>query len=91
MHTVLTGFDNRHDGSESSPHGIEAVHGAYDFRAAHKIGDLFIDHCFGGLEGQWEVHLTNDEGQGVSLSSDTPWLQLHTADALRRPAWQSSP
>lgn len=73
------------------PTSIEAVTGRYDFRAPHTVGDLFIDHCYGGLEGDWEVCLTDAAGSGVALSSNTAWVQLHTADALARPGLAVEP
>ena len=49
------------------------------------VDDLFIDHCYGGLQGNWEVRVTNAQGEGTALASNTPWVQIHTADALGRP------
>ena len=49
------------------------------------IGDVSIDNAFTGLDTPWTVTLTDpDSGRSTSLSSDTPWLQLYTAEALDR-------
>ena len=70
-----------------SPVAVEPVaeHPEWDFRAAHRIGDVFIDHAFTGLartDGVAEVRLTNDAGIGVAITFDErcPWVQVHTAD-----------
>ena len=66
------------------PTGINPVSTAYDFRIPRMVDDLFIDHCYGGLQGNWEVRVTNAQGEGAALVSNTPWVQIHTADALGR-------
>ncbi|WP_082508754.1 aldose 1-epimerase family protein [Microbacterium sp. Leaf161] len=70
-----------------SPVALEAVseHPAWDFRAARRIGDVFIDHAFTGLArdgGVAEVRLVTDAGTGVAMTFDErcPWVQVHTAD-----------
>ena len=70
-----------------SPVAVEPVaeHPEWDFRAARRIGDVFIDHAFTGLartDGVAEVRLTNDAGSGVAITFDErcPWVQVHTAD-----------
>ena len=67
------------------PTGINPVSTAYDFRVPRMVDDLFIDHCYGGLQGNWQVRVTNAQGEGAALASNTPWVQIHTADALGRP------
>ncbi|WP_223622585.1 aldose 1-epimerase family protein [Microbacterium sp. EST19A] len=70
-----------------SPVAVEPVtqHPEWDFRAARRIDDVFIDHAFTGLtrtDGVAEVRLTTDDGSGVAISFDEhcPWVQVHTAD-----------
>ncbi|MDQ0728172.1 aldose 1-epimerase family protein [Microbacterium sp. W4I20] len=70
-----------------SPIAVESVaqHPEWDFRTAHPIGDVFIDHAFTGLartDGVAEVRLTTDDGTGVAIAFDErcPWVQVHTAD-----------
>jgi len=70
-----------------SPIGVEPVaqHPQWDFRAARRIDDVFIDHAFTDLaraDGIAEVRLTTDAGSGVAMSWDErcPWVQVHTAD-----------
>lgn len=60
--------------------------GAWDFREARRIGDVFIDHAFTGLargaSGEASVEIRTAEGSGVAISWDSacPWVQVHTAD-----------
>ncbi len=60
--------------------------GAFDFRRARTIGDLFIDHAFTGLardaSGTASVVLLARDGRGVAMRWDAacPWVQIHTAD-----------
>ncbi|MGF2948748.1 aldose 1-epimerase family protein [Microbacterium alcoholitolerans] len=70
-----------------SPVAVESVdaHAEWDFRAAHAIGDVFIDHAFTDLSqdgGLTEVTVTDSDGTGVAISWDErcPWVQIHTAD-----------
>lgn len=70
-----------------SPVAVEPVdqHPEWDFRAPRRIGDVFIDHAFTGLDrtdGVAEVRLTASDGTGVAMSWDErcPWAQVHTAD-----------
>ena len=70
-----------------SPVALEGVseHPEWDFRAARRIGDVFIDHAFTGLareDGVAEVRLVSDAGTGVAVRFDErcPWVQVHTAD-----------
>ena len=70
-----------------SPVALEGVseHPEWDFRAARRIGDVFIDHAFTGLareDGVAEVRLVSDAGTGVAIRFDErcPWVQVHTAD-----------
>jgi aldose 1-epimerase len=66
---------------------------AFDFRAAHVIGDTFIDHAFTDIardaDGSANVVVTSPAGTGVRMSfgPELPWLQVHTAD---RPAPERS-
>jgi aldose 1-epimerase len=67
----------------------EVNDGAWDFREARGIGDVFIDHAFTGLErdaaGETSVEVRVADGSGVAITWDAacPWVQVHTAD---RPA-----
>lgn len=70
-----------------SPIAVESVtqHPEWDFRTARRIGDVFIDHAFTGLErtdGLAEVRVTASDGAGVAISFDERclWVQVHTAD-----------
>jgi aldose 1-epimerase len=60
--------------------------GAFDFRTARAIGDVFIDHAFTGLvrdeNGLATVRVRDRSGGGVAISWDSacPWVQVHTAD-----------
>lgn len=70
-----------------SPVAVESVdaHPEWDFRAARRIGDVFIDHAFTELSqagGVTEVRVTGADGAGVAISWDErcPWVQVHTAD-----------
>lgn len=70
-----------------SPVALEGVseHPEWDFRAARRIGDVFIDHAFTGLareDGVAEVRVVSDAGTGVTMRFDErcPWVQVHTAD-----------
>ena len=58
------------------------AHG-FDFRAAHTVDDLFIDHAFTGLPTAAEVRVDATDGHGVGMRWDAaslPWVQVHTAD-----------
>lgn len=61
-------------------------HPEFDFRAERVLGDVAIDHAFGGLswddEGLTAVTLQNPDGTGVVMEWDQacPWVQVHTAD-----------
>lgn len=68
------------------PLGLVDVDGtAFDFREPRPIGDLLIDSAFTGLGTEWTVSLTDpSDGRTVALTSDTPWMQLYTAEALDR-------
>jgi aldose 1-epimerase len=64
----------------------------YDFSVARAIGELAIDSAFTGLGSSWTVRLTDpDTGRSSALSSDTPWVQLFTADPLDRCALAVEP
>ncbi|MFB7249925.1 aldose 1-epimerase family protein [Microbacterium sp. NPDC056234] len=70
-----------------SPVAVEPItaHPEWDFRSAHAIGDVFIDHAFTSLsyaEGVTEVRVTVADGTGVAMRWDErcPWVQVHTAD-----------
>jgi aldose 1-epimerase len=64
-----------------------------DFREADEgverrprlIGELFVDCAFTGLPDSWTVRLTDPtSGQAAELTSDAPWMQLYSADAIGR-------
>lgn len=57
----------------------------FDFSTPHRIGGLEINTAFTGPGGTWTVRLGDpDSDRAVSLSSDTGWVQLFTAEALDR-------
>ncbi|GAA4163019.1 aldose 1-epimerase family protein [Gryllotalpicola daejeonensis] len=72
------------------PLGLASVdtanEGAWDFREARTIGDVFIDHAFTSLtrdaSGNASVEVRTADGQGVAITWDAvcPWVQVHTAD-----------
>lgn len=53
----------------------------FDWQQPHAIGDVFIDHAFTGFS-EARVRLTSPLGTGVEMTwgSETPWVQVHTAD-----------
>jgi aldose 1-epimerase len=69
-----------------SPIGLADVAGSqYDFSKAHLLQDLDIDNAFTGPPSTWTVRLTDPaNGHTAQLTSDTPWMQLYTANALDR-------
>ncbi|MCM3780736.1 aldose 1-epimerase family protein [Microbacterium hydrocarbonoxydans] len=76
-----------------SPVAVEQLtrHPEWDFRIAHRIDDVFIDHAFTGLartDGIAEVQVTTDDGSGVAISFDERcrWVQVHTADTPEVPS-----
>lgn len=76
-----------------SPVAVEPVsaHPEWDFRSAHAIGAVFIDHAFTGLtraDGVAAVALRASGGTGVRMSWDErcPWVQVHTADTPADPS-----
>lgn len=64
---------------------VDATGHEFDFGTPRPVGGLSIDNAFTGLDEPWTVTLTDpDTGRSASLTSDTPWLQLYTAEALDR-------
>lgn len=76
-----------------TPTGLTPVAGSqYDFRTARPIGDTTIDNAFTGLNGEWSVSLTDpDSGARSTLTSNTPWMQLFTGEAVGRTALAVEP
>jgi aldose 1-epimerase len=77
-----------------TPIGLAPVDGSpYDFRRGRVIGDLDIDNAFTGLGGgSWTVSLRDpDSGAKSALTSDTPWMQLYTGNAIGRTALAVEP
>ncbi|GAA1587088.1 aldose 1-epimerase family protein [Kribbella hippodromi] len=77
-----------------TPVGQHPVDGSpYDFRGGRPVGSLQIDNAFTGLgSGSWSVSLTDpDTGTRSVLTSDTPWMQLYTGEALGRTALAVEP
>jgi aldose 1-epimerase len=71
-------FDFRHPADLSEPE--EGVG-----RRPRAIGELFVDNAFTGLPASWTVRLSDPaSGQTAELTSDTPWMQLYSADAIGR-------
>ncbi|MGN6445096.1 aldose 1-epimerase family protein [Amnibacterium sp.] len=70
------------DAERLVPQGLAPVQGGpFDFAAARRIGDLFIDHAFTGLQAH-RARVTAADGHGAELRWDAvaPWVQVHTAD-----------
>ncbi|HEY3557956.1 MAG TPA: aldose 1-epimerase family protein [Kribbella sp.] len=76
-----------------TPTGLTPVAGSpYDFSAPHLIADTTIDNAFTGLDSTWSVSLTDpDSGARSTLTSDTPWMQLFTGEAVGRTALAVEP
>lgn len=57
-----------------------------DFRSPTLINEAALDHAFAGLpQGSWTVTLRDPaSGVAVSLSSETRWLQVYSADYIGR-------
>jgi aldose 1-epimerase len=68
------------------PVGLVEVAGTeFDFGQPKTVGGLFIDNAFTGLAAGWRVRLTDPAtGRSAELSSDTPWMQLYSGDAIGR-------
>jgi aldose 1-epimerase len=75
------------------PVGLTPVAGSeYDFNGGRVIGATSIDNAFTGLDGTWTVSLTDpDTGARSALTSDTPWMQLFTGEAVGRTALAVEP
>ncbi|WP_371404112.1 aldose 1-epimerase family protein [Kribbella sp. NBC_00662] len=75
------------------PVGLTPVAGSeFDFSGGRPIGATSIDNAFTGLDGAWSVSLTDpDSGARSVLSSDTPWMQLFTGEAVGRTALAVEP
>ena len=65
------------------PVGASPVDGELDFRAAHPVGSVRLDHCFTDLERE-EDGLARVELDGTTLWVDEsyPYLMVFTGDAL---------
>ncbi|WP_327636856.1 aldose 1-epimerase family protein [Kribbella sp. NBC_00482] len=76
-----------------APTGLTPVDGTpYDFREPQLIGSTSIDNAFTGLRDEWSVSLTDpDSGARSVLTSDTPWMQLFTGEAVGRTALAVEP
>lgn len=76
------------------PIGLSPVHDSpYDFTGGKPLGKQVIDNAFTGLGGgSWSVTLTDpDSGARSVLTSDTPWMQLYTGEAIGRTALAVEP
>ncbi|WDF32812.1 aldose 1-epimerase family protein [Arthrobacter agilis] len=75
------------------PVAKESVTGTpFDFRSAHALGDVQIDHAFTGIRrdaaGLASVRVTDPRaGTGAAMIFDAtcPWVQIHTADLPKKP------
>lgn len=69
---------------------VPAAHLGFDFDPGRLIGDTAIDHAFTDIDfddgGEATASLLAPDGSGVGMSwrHDSPWVQVHTADALGR-------
>jgi aldose 1-epimerase len=68
------------------PRGLVDVAGTeVDFSTPRLVGATSVDGAFTGLGDRWTVRLSDPEsGRAAELSSDTPWVQLYSAEALGR-------
>lgn len=71
----------------SLPTGDEQVADTpYDFSAGKPVGDVQIDHAFGGLrrdsDGLFRVRLRGEYETVVWQDDGYPWLQIYTSDTL---------
>lgn len=74
-------MDDRGLPSEAQP--VEGT--AYDFREPRALGDLVLDHPFGGVaDGATATLADPDTGRSVSVTvhAGLPWLHLFTSDPL---------
>ncbi|MEU8223867.1 aldose 1-epimerase family protein [Kribbella sp. NPDC048915] len=78
---------------QMTPTGLTPVADSpYDFSGGRPIGSTTIDNAFTGLGGEWSVSLTDpDSGARSVLTSDTPWMQLFTGEAVGRTALAVEP
>jgi len=76
-----------------TPTGLTPVTGSpYDFSTPRLIADTTIDNAFTGLDSTWSVSLTDaDSGARSTLTSNTPWMQLFTGEAVDRTALAVEP
>jgi aldose 1-epimerase len=66
------------------PAAAEPVEGSpYDFRAPRRIGDLAVDHPFGGLTGERVTLRDPDSGREVALvlGEGCRWVHVFTSDS----------
>jgi aldose 1-epimerase len=64
---------------------VDATGNESDFGTPRVVGDLRIDNAFTGLPSPWTVTLADPaSGRTISLTSDTPWMQIYTGEALDR-------
>lgn len=97
LHPYLTIMDQQVDGlwltlpadhylavdEQLIPTELTSVQGTpLDFRAGKSLSGVFVDHAFLATAG-WQAVLRGPSG-AVALSSDAPWVQVHTADAMGR-------
>lgn len=76
------------DPDTMAPTGTRDVAGTdWDWRGGRLVGATQTDNAYAGLpQGQWSMRLTGGEGgHSAVITSDVPWCQLYTADALGRP------
>jgi aldose 1-epimerase len=84
------------DAERLLPTGSEEVAGTpYDLRGPRPLGDLVLNHAFGGLtrgaDGRATARLVAPEGTGVELWVDERhgWLMVYTADDVPATARRS--
>jgi aldose 1-epimerase len=54
-------------------------------RRPRVIGELLVDYAFTGLPDSWTVRLSDPaSGHTAELTSDTPWMQLYSGNAIGR-------
>lgn len=68
------------------PTGLAPVDGTpWDFRDTTQLAGRSVDHAFTALPaGGWAVTLSDATGAGVVCTSEAPWVQLYSGEALER-------
>jgi aldose 1-epimerase len=77
-------FDFRHPEDFRDPADFRGPEVGVE-RRPRVIGELFVDYAFTGLPASWTVRLSDPaSGHTAELTSDTPWMQLYSGNAIGR-------